>query len=108
MEIGASALVVYSGREGLLGMGWARVPPVYTFTSGSQVRAVRPGTLCLPWTVPTNVLAAVLTSGKVFSVYRDPAAQVSGLGNLGCPDSLHYRSRGKGNCQAIDHGRARK
>lgn len=43
----------------------------------AQVRAVRPGTLCLPWTVPTNALAAVLTSGMVFSAYRDPAAQVA-------------------------------
>lgn len=43
---------------------------------------MRPGTLCLPLTVPTSVLAAVLTSGMVFSVYRDPAAQVSVLGYL--------------------------
>lgn len=53
--------------------------PVHTFTSGPQERAVRPGTLCLPLTVPTSALAAVLTSGTVFSVSRDPAAQVSGL-----------------------------
>ncbi|GAB1290783.1 SCO-spondin [Apodemus speciosus] len=41
----------------------------------AQERAVRPGTLCLPSTVPTGALAAALTSGMVFSVYRDPAAQ---------------------------------
>lgn len=50
-----------------------------TFTSGLQERAVRPGTLCLPLAVLTNALAVVLISGMVFSVYRDPAAQVSGL-----------------------------
>lgn len=43
---------------------------------------MRPGTLCLPLTVPISVLAAVLTSGMESSVYRDPAAQVSVLGYL--------------------------
>lgn len=43
----------------------------------AQERVVRPGTRCLPLTVPTSVLAAVLTSGMVFSVYRDPAAQAA-------------------------------
>lgn len=76
------------------GRGEGSVSPVHTCTSGPQERAVRPGTLCLPSTVPTGALAAALTSGRVFSVYRDPAAQVSRLGSLGCPDSLHYRSRG--------------
>lgn len=61
-----------------MGVGWAGVPPVQNFTSEPQGRAVRPGTPCLPLTVPTNALAVVLTSGMVFSVCRDTAAQVTG------------------------------
>lgn len=85
----------FRAEERLYWGGVGKSAPVHTFTPGLQGRAVRPGTLCLPSTVPTSALAAVLTSGMEFSVYRDPAAQVCGLGNLGCLDSLYYRSRGR-------------